>query len=196
MFEMCKTFEFDGFGALDEWDASAAVRRCKACRRGYKSEKKTCSKCGKAFEFDGFGAIDEWDASVAVRKCKDCRRGYKIEKKQCAGCTMELPRSAYGSDDQWYSNSMERKCNTCRAAKSQHGMWKCVGCPKTGSKPKSEFSTWLAPNPKRGRDRHTRCNTCMENAAAEKEGARTKIIGGRHETRQTQRRSISRGKEA
>ena len=110
----------------------------------------------------------EWDKSAAARRCMGCRRGYKLEKKTCSGCGKDLPRSAYGCDDQWYANSLQRKCITCRGAKSQHGMWKCVGCPKTGPKPKAEFSTWLLPNPNRGRDRHTRCNACMATAAAEK----------------------------
>ena len=85
---------------------------------------------------------------------------------------------AIGSDDQWYSNVFERKCIICRAAENQHGMWKCVGCSKMGSKPKSEFSAWLALNPKRGRDCHTRCNACMEKTVAEKADARTKSLAG------------------
>ena len=63
---------------------------------------------------------------------------------------------------------------TCGGAQSKHGIWKCVGCLEM--KPKTEFRKWLAPNPKRGKDRHTRCNVCMEKEACEKEVIRKKSL--------------------
>ena len=147
--------------------------KCKECQM-YGKESKICAGCKKYLPFQDFGTTKAWEQNDANRKCTLCRRAYGVTHKICSVCTRKLPRSAYGLDDQWYANTSDRKCGSCRKDKSVHGQWKCVGCG--GTKSKEAFSKWLLPNPKRKKDRHTRCNGCIDEAEAEKEEIRQESL--------------------
>ena len=63
--------------------------------------------------------------------------------------------------------NIKRQGGNCQAEENVHGMWKCIGCGF--AKSKKEYSKWLAPNPKRKKDRYTRCNPSISDAEEEKE---------------------------